>query len=664
MNLNAIQIARRLAELNQIDDARQAYTVALDQGLPPEEELEAALYIFQSGGDYRRTYTSCRNLYNAGHFKNDLISFLTEAFYTPNKALLKSRYEKNCRLLSKYPYIFRTDFLPFEELSVRFYPFDDNGHVPFYVKEERFGDYINVNHPVVSRNFFRDLEKPILAGDVFSQYELEYLNDNVRRSEDIGRENHIYLHYTSWEIFCSFLQVLSLRELLTDKKLVFLMEEELKQYPIDFKVRFGLDYSQYPTKVIDIREVHRLIWHTQLAAHNGGDFFNEIFDGHPNLVVLHSQMMNTIERSLSETRALVEGKLKIDADSIVSEKNAMLIKQLFQISNPTDKDLFVALCIGIADCRHLDMNARIVPAIFFQPHFSNIYYSCSGVMGGAVTIDSPQYQAIQNSPVFQDFRYIKTFTPIRRPTTSSAATVRFMYNGVMEKPEQFISDVLAERLLNRSFMVDWQDRLFRDSVMVRFEDGKLNPKATFTALAAFLDLPYTESLSHCSMNGEIDPVIVMNNIPSAIGFDLSSVYRTYEDYMGGVERYLLEYSMKDLYEHCGYQFQWYDGAHMTMERIEELVNTCSVLDDHIQKSVESALIYRVRKRHGVKETEEYRQLAKRTAEKELNSMRKNRLEIMEKLFSGLYYVNKNGQPLHMMPMLKLDPELLEQPLYH
>ena len=34
-------------------------------------------------------------------------------------------------------------------------------------------------------------------------------------------------------------------------------------------------------------------------------------------------------------------------------------------------------------------------------------------------------------------------------------------------------------------MVDWQDRLFQDSVLVRFEDGKLNPKATFTALAAF-----------------------------------------------------------------------------------------------------------------------------------------------------------------------------------
>ncbi|MFQ7450349.1 MAG: hypothetical protein ACLRNQ_01735 [Flavonifractor plautii] len=52
-----------------------------------------------------------------------------------------------------------------------------------------------------------------------------------------------------------------------------------------------------------------------------------------------------------------------------------------------------------------------------------------------------------------------------------------------------IPDELTERVLNRNYMVDWQDRLFQDSVLVRFEDGKLNPKATFTALAAFWTYP-------------------------------------------------------------------------------------------------------------------------------------------------------------------------------
>ena len=38
-----------------------------------------------------------------------------------------------------------------------------------------------------------------------------------------------------------------------------------------------------------------------------------------------------------------------------------------------------------------------------------------------------------------------------------------------------VPDVLAERLVNRSFMVDQWDRLYRDSVLVRFEDASSTP---------------------------------------------------------------------------------------------------------------------------------------------------------------------------------------------
>ena len=110
---------------------------------------------------------------------------------------LRGRYERNCRLLKKYPYLFRRDIPSFEELTIRFYPFDEVGYIPFYAAEERFGAYINFKNPVISRNFFKDLEGPVLADDVYSQYELEYLADNVRKSEYVGRENHIYLHYTN-----------------------------------------------------------------------------------------------------------------------------------------------------------------------------------------------------------------------------------------------------------------------------------------------------------------------------------------------------------------------------------------------------------------------------------------------------------------------------------
>ena len=42
----------------------------------------------------------------------------------------------------------------------------------------------------------------------------------------------------------------------------------------------------------------------------------------------------------------------------------------------------------------------------------------------------------------------------------------------------------------------------------------------------------------------------------------------------------------------------------------------------------------------------------------------NRSKIASILMRRLRFVNKNGAPLNFMPLLELDPALLEQPLYH
>ena len=295
--MEAIEIARKLAALGSTEDACDAYSLVIHQKEDPAAELEAAAYILQSGGNYKVSYTCFLDLYQRGHFREEIFPLVTKVFYEPNIKMMQSRYERNCKLLKKYPYLFRKDFLPFEELPVRFYPYDDShGYVPFYREQQTFGDYVNFKNPVISRNFFKDLENPVLAEDVTSQYELEYLRDNVRKSEYVGRENHVYLHYTDWSVFCSYLQCLNMRPLLEEEKLVFLIEDERSLYPIDFKARFGIDYSQYSIKLVGIQEITRLIWHTQLSTHNGGDFFNEVFDNHPNLLVLPSIMMsNAVE---------------------------------------------------------------------------------------------------------------------------------------------------------------------------------------------------------------------------------------------------------------------------------------------------------------------------------------------------------------------------------
>ena len=55
---------------------------------------------------------------------------------------------------------------------------------------------------------------------------------------------------------------------------------------------------------------------------------------------------------------------------------------------------------------------------------------------------------------------------------------------------------------------------------------------------------------------------------------------------------------------------------------------------------------------------------KRRLDERLKDANKERYNLAIKLQEGLRFVNKNGQPLRLMTPLKLDPALLENPLYH
>lgn len=671
--MQAIEIARKLAVLGQTQDACRAYGLAVQQGSDPGERMEAAAYILQNGGDHRISYGCFVGLYNQGLFREDILPLMEAVFYQPNVKQLRSRYERNCKLLAKYPYLFRRDFVPFEELPIRFFPYDDhNGYVPFYRAEERFGGFVNFGSQVVSRNFFRDLDKPVLAADVFSQYELEYLADNVRPSEYIGRENHIYLHYTDWSVFCSYLQCLNLRKLLESRKLVFLIEDEIGQYPIDFKERFGIDYSRYPVKPIGIREVTKMIWHTQLSTHNGGDFFNEVFDGHPNLITMSSVMMSSVVKVVAELRTAVE-----QADSMGSAVRgikwpARLVEELYRLRDRTDKDVLVAIFLGKEEAtRCLDPDSRIAPALFFQPHFANIVYQMRVDSANRTVLECETYDEIHQLPIFRDFKYIKTFTPMRRPTTSHGATVKFMYGEALKATREgeevmVVSDAIMERVVNRSFMIDPEDRLYRDGVLVRLEDGKLDPKATFSALAAFLDLPYTESMTYGSDGGTpVEPRAYMGDDVCAPGFGVESVYRTYDEYVNDSERYFIEYFLRDAYEYYGYGFHYYDGAAVDEAKAEELISGFTTMDHYMRetqiKMYEGAEVTQ----DGVRVSPELEELAhQKLLDERMAGYRRNRINSAKILLEGLRFVNKKGQPLRMMPKLELDEALLERPLYH
>jgi len=676
MYMNTLEIARKFVRLGQNKEAVAAYKLALNdvKGADNAAELEAALYILQFGAanDYKVSYTCFLDLYSQGFARDEILAIMNGAFYQPNIKRLQKRYEKNCKLLAKYPYIFRHDFPAFADLPIIFFPYADDQYTPYEAAAQRFGDFYAPREQVVSRNFFKDLTNPVLAADVFSQYELEYLNDNVRKSEYVARENHIYLHYTDWRVFCAYLQCLDLQPILKDNKIVFLIEDEIEQYPLDFKRRFGVDYSQYELRPLGIREVNRLIWHTQLSSDNGGDYFNEIFDMHPNLLVLPSMMFDDNREKIYRYEKIMRKSpdLPTAQEQLSGWQSPEIIAKLYHLRNRTFKDWLVAMFI----CNvkqlpaYLDTASRIVPAVFFQPHFHNINYELKRNNLGQLMLYSEQYEEIQQSPFFHAFKYIKTFTPMRCISSAHAATVKYKnYRvGLHKAGESIMDDTLLGRVKNRSFMIDWQDRLFMDCRLVRFEDAKLNRVATFTALAAFLDLPYTESMEYCSVFGERDP---LSDVGNDRGFSPATIYRKNAEYANDAERAFIEFCMRDVYKYYGYDFEYYDGQPVDEEKLKDWLTKFTTLDSFMRSTMRTYVEHKV---FEVSTDDELAESPEETKKNFLDSAEQGYMESINAhrlavgevfLQDNLNFVNRNGQPLHMMPLLEPDPALLVMPLY-
>ena len=193
---------------------------------------------------------------------------------------------------------------------------------------------------------------------------------------------------------------------------------------------------------------------------------------------------------------------------------------------------------------------------------------------------------------------------------------------------------------------------------MRFEDGKLNPKATFTALAEFLDLPYTQSMTYCSGASGIDPESLAGN---ARGFDPATVYRTYDEFANDDERAFLEYFLRDVYETYGYDFHYYKGEPVDEEWVTKKISRFTTLNRFISRSWESLYRNTHNQKTGAPLDQEE---IERRIQDTLSGLDSNRLHVSKLLMRGLRFINEDGQPLKMMTPLKLDPALLEQPLYH
>ena len=151
----------------------------------------------------------------------------------------------------------------------------------------------------------------------------------------------------------------------------------------------------------------------------------------------------------------------------------------------------------------------------------------------------------------------------------------------------------------------------------------------------------------------------------APGFGAETVYRTYDEYVNDDERYFIEYFLRDAYEYYGYDFQYYDGAPVDEAKVEQLIAGFTTIDRYMRETHYKLFKDAEVSQDGVRvDAELEERVRKQLLEDRIKGYGENRLDSAKILMEGLRFVNKNGQPLRMMPKLELDENLLEQPLYH
>ena len=129
--------------------------------------------------------------------RQSIFRILEEAYYLPNKKEMRDNYEKNCKELDAYPYQWGVCPQSWETLPVQIFPISDEQYCIFDKGGQDFSE--SCFHQKEDEAYlFRNLDQPLFCENECSEQRLRFLWDNVRRSEDYGADNHIYLYYSDF----------------------------------------------------------------------------------------------------------------------------------------------------------------------------------------------------------------------------------------------------------------------------------------------------------------------------------------------------------------------------------------------------------------------------------------------------------------------------------
>lgn len=551
-----------------------------------EKRFEQALKTFEMG-DTRDALLSLIVLYQEGYRKLQILEILNEACYEPNIEEMRENFRKNIELLKDYPFVLGNISCKFEELPYQIYMVSETEFYIFDKESESFTEIYRFDDGSQFDLHLKEIDSVLFLENEVNYSHLRFLNDNIRRSEDLGYDNHIYLFYSSFDDLAKLLLVTPLDQLLEEQKFLFLFGEKNRACPIDLERQFGIDYTKYVPQGLRVEDIKRIIFGWKIENFSGTSFLADIMDFHPDLLTipdcraysfydLYANQLKgkTVSEAVSflnglpdtdDEKAFIYNMLYYQSETISKELsdelNRVSCKEFLNelalvlsgIEYPSAKEWLIGIYLAYSNC-HGRKFGRAVPALFVYPHDDMFYLA---------RIRRENIELYFS--IIQSFPYHKIIALIRDPVTQAGSLINYAINGhPLAKDEQgeIRSDLFRSfafsAILPKDYYFPIDHPLYQDTAVIRFEDLKLNPEATFESMAEFLNIPVTRSM-YCTTWCGLERSGVTTENAVFDGFDPAPVYKKYDQYLSLFDKYRIEILARNYMEAYGYRHKYYDG---------------------------------------------------------------------------------------------------------
>lgn len=455
-----------------------------------EIAMNRAVELFDQQ-QYREAFAAFAEIYNQSDDKDErkaIFEMLDEAFYAPNKEDLQINYSENCSLLAAYPYQWGFQKCSVDALPVKIFPVTETEYCLYDKKTQAFSELQVINSGELCDYLFQDLSRPVFRENDCNLYHLQYLEDNIRRSEDYGGDNHIYLYYAGLGELAPLLFFGELKPLLAQQKPVFLIgTENKKRYPVNFKREFQIDYASMGPTPVRVEEVKRVcFWYKH--AHSGSSFSQAVLGSLNEVQMIQGHDFNVYSQidgeQIHEVKAFLDAMTDINTTYTADQISEMLQSGRYEIHlegiedfvvwlrqrRPaphayTVKELFCGYALFRYEKRNL--NPRIAPMPLYDPHIwdPGIY-----------------------SHLILSFPYHTVLTCVREPIMRFIRCQQVGIAGWQEFSTKYllIHDYACAQFLH--------PELHKCYYGYRFEDLKTKPEIVCRALCKHLNLPYDKAM--------------------------------------------------------------------------------------------------------------------------------------------------------------------------